>query len=62
MYSWWDYRGGAFRRNLGVRIDHILATAPLTERCQAVTLERDLRRLPKPSDHIPVVAMFEDSL
>ena len=58
LYSWWDYRGGSFRRNLGVRIDHILATAALAERCTSVTLERELRRLPKPSDHIPVMATF----
>jgi exodeoxyribonuclease III len=57
-YSWWDYRGGAFRRNLGLRIDHVLATPPLARQCTAVTLERELRRLPKPSDHIPVVATF----
>lgn len=61
LYSWWDYRGGAFRRNLGIRIDHILATPPLAQRCTDVTLERELRRLPKPSDHIPVVATFEDN-
>ncbi len=60
LYSWWDYRGGAFRRNLGIRIDHILATPPLAQACTAVTLERELRRLPKPSDHIPVVATFQD--
>jgi exodeoxyribonuclease-3 len=59
LYSWWDYRGGAFRRNLGIRIDHILATPPLARQCTAVTLERELRRLPKPSDHIPVVATFQ---
>jgi exodeoxyribonuclease III len=57
-YSWWDYRGGAFRRNLGFRIDHVLATLPLARQCTAVTLECELRRLPKPSDHIPVVATF----
>jgi len=59
VYSWWDYRGGAFRRNLGFRIDHILATPPLARQCTAVTLERELRRLSKPSDHIPVVATFQ---
>lgn len=59
LYSWWDYRGGAFRRNQGIRIDHILATPALAQRCTAVTLERELRRLPRPSDHIPVVATFE---
>src|SRR5712691_7801392 len=58
LYSWWDYRAMAFRRNLGFRIDHILVTPPLAARCTAVTLERELRKLPKPSDHIPVVAAF----
>ncbi len=58
LYSWWDYRAMAFRRNLGFRIDHILVTPPLVARCTAVTLERELRKLPKPSDHIPVVATF----
>lgn len=58
LYSWWDYRAMAFRRNVGFRIDHILVTPPLAARCTAVTLERELRKLPKPSDHIPVVATF----
>jgi exodeoxyribonuclease III len=58
LYSWWDYRAMAFRRNLGFRIDHILVTPPLAARCTAVTLARELRKLPKPSDHIPVVATF----
>lgn len=61
LYSWWDYRAMAFRRNLGYRIDHILVTPPLAARCTAVTLERELRKLPKPSDHIPVVATFRES-
>ncbi len=60
LYTWWDYRAAAFRRDLGVRIDHILVTAPLAARCNGVTLERDLRRQPKPSDHIPVVATFQE--
>jgi exodeoxyribonuclease-3 len=60
LYSWWDYRALAFQRNLGFRIDHILLTAPLAARCTAVTLERDLRKLPKPSDHIPVVATLSE--
>jgi exodeoxyribonuclease-3 len=60
LYSWWDYRAAAFRRDLGFRIDHILVTPPLAVRCTAVTLERQLRRLPKPSDHIPVVATLRE--
>jgi exodeoxyribonuclease-3 len=61
LYSWWDYRAAAFRRDLGFRIDHILATPPAAARCTAVTLERQLRGLPKPSDHIPVVATLRES-
>lgn len=58
LYSWWDYRAMAFRRNLGFRIDHILVTPPLAARCTAVVLARELRKAPKPSDHIPVIATF----
>ena len=58
LYSWWDYRAAAFRRNVGFRIDHLLLTPSLAEQCTDVTLERKLRRQPKPSDHIPVVATF----
>jgi exodeoxyribonuclease III len=61
LYSWWDYRAAAFRRNLGFRIDHILVTPLVAARCTAVTLAQQLRRLPKPSDHIPVIATLEDS-
>lgn len=60
LYSWWDYRAAAFRRNMGFRIDHILVTPPLAARCVEVTLERALRRLEKPSDHIPVIATLQD--
>ncbi|MEW5891526.1 MAG: exodeoxyribonuclease III [Pseudomonadota bacterium] len=55
-YSWWDYRQGAFRRNLGLRIDHILLSQPLAERCTACTIDTAPRRLERPSDHAPVVA------
>ncbi|MBM3226574.1 MAG: exodeoxyribonuclease III [Candidatus Tectomicrobia bacterium] len=61
LYSWWDYRAMAFRRNMGYRIDHILVTAPLAARCTEVTFARDLRKLPKPSDHIPVIAAFREA-
>lgn len=59
LYSWWDYRAGAFRRNQGLRIDHILITAPLVKRCTSVEIDRDERKGDKPSDHAPVVAIFE---
>lgn len=59
LYSWWDYRQGAFRRNMGWRIDLILATAPLTEVCSDASIDVAPRRLPRPSDHTPVIAEFD---
>ena len=55
-YSWWDYRMMAFRRNLGLRIDHILMSAPLAARCGACSIDRAPRKLERPSDHAPVMA------
>jgi exodeoxyribonuclease-3 len=57
-FSWWDYRMGAFRRNQGLRIDHILVSRPLAAACTACTIDREPRRLERPSDHTPVVAEF----
>jgi len=58
LYTWWDYRGGAFHRGWGMRIDHILASASMESRCQSVEVDRDERKGEKPSDHAPVVATF----
>jgi exodeoxyribonuclease-3 len=55
-YSWWDYRQLAFRRNRGLRIDHILLSPKLARRCTACTIDRDPRKWEQPSDHVPVVA------
>jgi exodeoxyribonuclease III len=55
-YSWWDYRAAGFRRNLGMRIDHILLSAELAARCGAVEIDKAPRKLERPSDHTPVVA------
>lgn len=60
-YSWWDYRQGAFRRNLGLRIDHIFCSAALAERCGACTVDTAPRALERPSDHAPVIAEFRDA-
>jgi exodeoxyribonuclease-3 len=55
-YSWWDYRGGAFHKNFGMRIDHLLVTAPLAERVVWAEIDREARKgKPVPSDHAPVV-------
>jgi exodeoxyribonuclease-3 len=55
-YSWWDYRLLAFQRNWGLRIDHILLSRALAERCTACTIDKAPRRLERPSDHAPVIA------
>lgn len=57
-YTWWDYRQAAFRRNLGLRIDHVLASTGLAGQCRAVTVDLAPRRLERPSDHAPVMAEF----
>lgn len=59
QYSWWDYRAAAFRRNRGLRIDHILASAALKDSCTACEIDVEPRRLERPSDHAPVVATFD---
>lgn len=53
-FSWWDYRAGGFRRNLGLRIDLILVSEALS--CTACLIDREPRTWEKPSDHAPVVA------
>ena len=58
IYSWWDYRMLGFRRNAGLRIDHILASPALAKRCKSSTIDREPRKLERPSDHAPVLAEF----
>ncbi len=54
-YSWWDYRMMAFRRNAGLRIDHILLSHALKEKCLASTIDKTPRGWEQPSDHAPVI-------
>lgn len=57
-FSWWDYRGGAFHRNMGLRIDLILGTAPVLERVSSIEIDRDYRKKKDgltASDHAPVI-------
>jgi len=58
-YSWWDYRNLAFRRKMGLRIDHILLSGPLARRCTACTIDIEPRRQEQPSDHAPVIVTLE---
>jgi len=55
QFSWWDYRMAGFRRNLGMRIDHILITPALKEISNASYIDKAPRKLERPSDHTPVV-------
>ena len=57
-YTWWDYRAGAFRKNQGLRIDHLLVDGGLAARCQSATVARAAREGKQPSDHAPVEAVF----
>ena len=58
-FSWWDYRAAGFRRDLGLRIDLILASRAMAERCSECAIDKAPRRRERPSDHTPVVATFE---
>lgn len=55
-FSWWDYRMLGFQKNRGLRIDHILLSGPLAERCVAAGIDRAMRKRERPSDHAPVTA------
>ncbi len=55
-YSWWDYRMNGFKRNLGLRIDHILLSAELAKTCKSCSIDLDFRAKERPSDHAPVIA------
>lgn len=62
-FTWWDYRNGAFHKNLGMRIDLALATPSVAERCTDVTVDREERKPStgegKPSDHAPVIVTLD---
>lgn len=58
-FSWWDYRMMGFRRNMGLRIDHILISSALLDRCSACSIDKAPRKLERPSDHAPVIAALD---
>lgn len=60
-YTWWDYRAAAFRRNLGLRIDLILCSTPMRAQLSECHIDVGPRKLERPSDHTPVVALFDES-
>jgi exodeoxyribonuclease-3 len=59
-YSWWDYRDFGFRRNHGLRIDHILVSGALKPRVSACWIDKTPRKNERPSDHAPVVVELKD--
>ncbi len=61
VFSWWDYRAGAFRRNHGLRIDLQLASAALANLCTQCLIDREPRTWERPSDHAPVLAHFDSA-
>lgn len=62
IYSWWDYRAVAFRRNRGLRIDHILCSDELYPCVESCTIDKEPRKLDRPSDHAPVLTEFSSVL
>jgi exodeoxyribonuclease III len=60
-YTWWDYRAGMFHKNAGMRIDHLLITAPLVDRLVGAEIDREARKGPPvPSDHAPVTIDLDE--
>ena len=58
-YSWWDYRNLAFRKNQGLRIDHILVSEALRAGVKSCVIDRQMRKNERPSDHAPVIVEIE---
>jgi len=54
LFSWWDYRAAGFRRNRGLRIDHILLSDALNKNCLVSAIDKEPRKAERPSDHAPV--------
>ena len=54
LYTFWDYQAGAWQRNNGIRIDHLLLSPQAADRLQSVAIDKDMRALEKPSDHVPI--------
>lgn len=59
QYTFWDYQGGAWQNNLGIRIDHLLCSPQAIDRAQGIAIHKMTREGVKPSDHVPVVGEFD---
>lgn len=58
-YTFWDYQAGAWQKNNGIRIDHLLLSPQAADRLTGVEIDKDMRAREKPSDHVPVRAIFD---
>jgi exodeoxyribonuclease-3 len=61
VFTYWDYRAGMFHQDLGMRIDLVLATAPVSDRVKAAWVDRQARKGSGPSDHAPVIVDLDDA-
>ncbi|HEV7938031.1 MAG TPA: exodeoxyribonuclease III [Solirubrobacteraceae bacterium] len=61
VFTYWDYRAGMFHQDLGMRIDLVLASAPVAERVRATWVDRQARKGTKPSDHAPVIVDLDEA-
>lgn len=59
LFSWWDYRAAGFRRNRGLRIDHVLLNQELNQLCRQSIIDKEPRKVERPSDHAPVWVELE---
>ena len=61
VFSYWDYRAGMFHQDLGMRIDLVLASAPVADRVKAAWIDRQARKGKGPSDHAPVIVDLDEA-
>src|SRR5262249_59380502 len=61
VFTYWDYRAGMFHKNLGMRIDLVLASAPVSDRVRAAWVDRHARKGTAPSDHAPVIVDLDEA-
>jgi exodeoxyribonuclease-3 len=59
QYTFWDYQAGAWRRNRGIRIDHVLLSPQAADRLRGIEIDKDVRGWDKPSDHVPVIVELD---
>src|SRR4029079_14426081 len=62
LYSWWDYRAGDFHQGRGLRIDLVLGSASIADRCRWSVIDRNARKGQMPSDHAPVIVELDSTV